>query len=62
MAATHSSQNNDGFISRHPGWVGAIFAILVAVGFLGALYNSATSHHEGGAPAHGGSAAPAAHH
>ncbi|HRI69535.1 MAG TPA: hypothetical protein PK156_35130 [Polyangium sp.] len=48
-------------------WLSAtIFAIAVFCVFVGALYNSATSHHEGGAShgaPHGGEhkAAPAAH-
>jgi hypothetical protein len=55
-----------GPILNNPGWVAAIFGVIVLAGFLGLLVNSANGHHEGG---HGGGehaapagSAPAEHH
>ncbi|HMY17744.1 MAG TPA: hypothetical protein PKA58_15580 [Polyangium sp.] len=49
----------------NPGVTATLFAIVVFCGFVGALYNAATSHHGGGdhAQPHGGQhqSAPAAH-
>ncbi len=65
MASHAKNKVSHGFIGDNPGWVAAFFAIAVTAGFLGLIYNSATSHH---APAHGAPAhapagsAPAAHH
>lgn len=69
MASHATNKVSHGFIGDNPGWVAAAFAIAVTAGFLGLIYNSATSHHEAGpahgaAPAHGtpAASAPAAHH
>ncbi|MBK9263696.1 MAG: hypothetical protein IPM54_28320 [Polyangiaceae bacterium] len=56
-----TSQNSSGNpILDNPGVSATVFAIVVALGFVGALYQSATSHH---GDAHGGThnAAPAKH-
>ncbi len=62
--ATPSSSESKGFVANNPGWIGTIFAILVAAGFLGALYQSSQSHHgpaPHGSPASSAPHAPAAH-
>jgi len=62
--SSHSSGNP---ILDNPGVSATLFAIVVALTFVGLLYNSATSHHEGSehnaGAEHGGEhkAAPAAH-
>lgn len=65
MASHAKTKVSHGFIGDNPGWVATLFAIAITAGFLGLIYNSATSHHPApGAPAHGAPAgsAPAAHH
>lgn len=62
MATKHSSGNP---LLDHPGIVASVFAVLVLVGFLAALYGNVTGHHEGGehpAAGHEGAAAPAGEH
>jgi hypothetical protein len=59
MASHASKKVSHGFIGDNPGWVAAFFAIAVTAGFLGLIYNSATSHHE---PAHGAAPRGAAPH
>lgn len=39
-----ASKSELGFVSRHPGIVSAIVAIVIAVGFVAALYVSAGHH------------------
>ena len=63
-SSSHSTGNP---VLDNPGLSATLFAIVVALSFVGLLYMSATSHHEGGehgaAAGHGGEhkAAPAAH-
>lgn len=59
--ATPRSSADEGLISRNPGIVSAIFAVVVAAGFLFALYSSATGHHGGGGHGPAPHGSPAAH-
>lgn len=53
-----AQKTEHGFISRNPGIIATLVAIVIGVGFVLILVQSGSGHH--GAPAHG--AAPAAHH
>lgn len=50
--APEPSKSELGFVYRHPGIISAIVAIVIAVGFVAALYVSADSHPKSGAAAH----------
>jgi hypothetical protein len=60
--ATPTAPANDDILSKHPGVFAWLLAIVTGVGFLGALYVTATSGHDDGG--HGEAAehaAPAEH-
>ena len=61
MASSTNSTGNP--LLDNPGVTAVVFAIIVFCVFVGAIYNSATSHHDTGS-AHGGEhkAAPASAH
>jgi hypothetical protein len=44
MADAHATESN--FFLDHPGVVATLFAIVVAAGFIGAIYTNVTGHHE----------------
>jgi len=54
-----AQKTDRGFVSNNPGIIAAVTAVVIAVGFVLLLVQSAGDHH--GAPAHGGAPA-AAHH
>jgi len=65
MATSSTSTGNP--LLDNPGVTAVVFAIIVFCAFVGAIYNSATSHHDTGAAhgkGHGGDnkAAPASAH
>lgn len=44
MADAHATESN--VFLDHPGIVATLFAIVVAAGFIGAIYANVTGHHE----------------
>lgn len=65
MSSSSNSNSTGNPILDNPGVTATLFAIITVIVFIGALYNSATSHHGDSdhGKGHGGEhkAAPAAH-
>lgn len=64
MAAHTKKHEPEGFVGKNPGIVSAIFAILVAAGFIGLLIAGSGDHAGHGSPTGQHSSTPAAggHH